>query len=56
MIDVSDSPYGHKMSVYVLLKADKLGVSLYLGKTHPAWLISRGVRAADHSALFVFKN
>jgi len=37
MIDVSYAPYGHKMSVYVLLKADKLVVSLYVGKTHTVY-------------------
>jgi len=39
MIEVSDSPYGHKMSVYVLLKSDKLGISLYVLKTHPVYSV-----------------
>jgi len=25
MTDVSDPPYGHKMSVYIFLKTDKIG-------------------------------
>jgi len=38
-LDVSDSPYGHKMPVCVLLKADKLGVSFYVGKTRPVYSV-----------------
>jgi hypothetical protein len=44
-MDVSDSQCGHKMSVYVLLTADKLGVSLYVVNTHP---LRRDVFPADH--------
>lgn len=39
MIDFSASPYGYKMSVCVLLKSDKLGVSLYVVKTHPVFSV-----------------
>jgi len=39
MTDVSDSPHGHKMPVYVLLKSNKLCVSLYVVKAHPVYSV-----------------
>ena len=50
-INVSNSPYGHKMSVYVLLKSyeiwqfkNKTGILLYVVNIHPVYSVAMFIK------------